>query len=253
MKKIFLLLLITGFFLIGTGYSEIFRVSHLAEKPKLIKAYNKDDGKYLWQSVTKSSTKEINGKVVLKITEDCRGLWGGSHERTWKAECYYYLENKKAIPDHASLVFYDAEGNTVEVIEKRYSLKDKRVYCVKNGDRKEFDLEDDLIDKEALGTCLMNYPYDRKNDFEFHMMTNEPSHYKMTMVNKGTETIKINGRAIECYKLQMIPDLGFLGIFAPFVPKTYFWYRVEPPHDFVRYEGLESGLNTPYIVMEAQN
>ena len=125
------------------------------------------------------------------------------------------------------------------------------MYCVKNSDKKDFDFEDDLIDKEVLGTCMMNFPFGRKEDFEFHMMTNEPAHYKMTMINRGSKSVQVDGSAYDCYKLQMVPDLGFLGIFAPFVPKTYFWYRVDAPHDFVRYEGLESGLNTPYIVMQA--
>ena len=98
----------------------------------------------------------------------------------------------------------------------------------------------------------MSYPFDRKSDFIFPMLTNEPAYYSMTLVNKGIDTLTVNGATIECYKLQMIPDLGFLGIFAPFVPKTYFWYKAASPHEFVRYEGLESGLNTPYIVMQAQ-
>lgn len=194
---------------------------------------------------------EVNGKVILKLTEDCKGLWGKKYERAWKAESYYIYEGSRVIPDHATLTFYDQKGKMVDKLEKKYSSKDGKVYCLKNDENKEFEFEDDLIDKEVLGTCLMNYLYDREKDFEFHMMTNEPAHYKMTMVNKGIEALTVNGKTVECYKLQMIPDLGFLGFFAPFVPKTYFWYKAEPPHDFVRYEGLESGLNTPYIVMEA--
>jgi hypothetical protein len=190
---------------------------------------------------------------MLKITEDCRGLWGNKNEMSWNAENYYVYSDGVAIPDHSTITFYDPKGSIIENQGKKYSRDKRKVYCLKNNERKEFDNEDDLIDKELLGMCLMNYPYGRKEDFEFHMMTNEPAHYKMTMVNRGIENIKVNGKEFACYKLQMIPDLGFLGIFAPFVPKTYFWYKVLAPHEFVRYEGLESGLNTPYIVMEASD
>lgn len=251
MKKISLLLALL--MVSAASYAEVFRVSEISFKAKDIKAYNKDDGKYLWQSVSRSQTMEADGKVVLKITEDSKGLWGNKNERTWKVENYYSYSGDRVIPDHSSVTFYDPSGKVAEKQEKRYSQKDGKVHCLKNDEKKEFDFEDDLIDKELLGTCLMNYPYGRKDDFEFHMMTNEPAHYKMTMVNKGIDKIKVNGKEFECYKLQMVPDLGFLGIFAPFVPKTYFWYQKQAPHDFVRYEGLESGLNTPYIVMEAQN
>jgi hypothetical protein len=252
LKKISLFILFALIFS-GPTFSEIFKVSYINPKTKLIKAYNKDDGKYLWQSITKVQTVEVNGKMMLKITEDCRGLWGNKNERTWRAENYYIYSGVVAIPDRSSITFYDSKGNVVEKQGKKYSRDDKKVYCLRNEEKKEFDYEGDLIDKELLGTCLMNYPYGRKEDFEFHMMTNEPAHYKMTMVNKGTEILTVNGATIECYKLQMIPDLGFLGIFAPFVPKTYFWYKMTLPHEFVRYEGLESGLNTPYIVMEASD
>jgi hypothetical protein len=236
----------------ASAYGETFKLDYLAQKPKDIKAYNKDDGKFLWESTSGSSLVKMNGKETLVINEKASGVWNGKDKRTWKVENYYTYENNRAVPHHSSITFYDMSGKIADVQKKTYSLKDKKVYCDKNGEKKDFDFEEDLIDKELLGTCLMNYPYTRKSDLEFHMMTNEPSHYKMTMQNKGIETVKINGKNIECYKLQMIPDLGFLGIFAPLVPKTYFWYKVEAPHEFVRYEGLESGLNTPYIVMEAQ-
>lgn len=236
--------------IVDLGYSEIFEVTYISPKAKSIKCFNKDDGKYLWQYVTKAQTMEVDGKVMLKLTEDCKGLWGKKYERNWKSESYYAYEGGRVVPDRATLTFYDLAGKIVDKLEKKYSSKDGKVYCLKNGEKKGFDFEEDLIDKEVLGVCLMNYPYGRKEDFEFHMMTNEPAHYKMTMVNRGIDVLTTNGHTVECYKLQMIPDLGFLGIFAPFVPKTYFWYEVKAPHEFVRYEGLESGLNTPYIVME---
>jgi hypothetical protein len=252
MKKLigFLILILT--LLAAASFAETFNVTYIRTSPISIKASNKDDGKYLWQSLGQVRTVEADGRVMLLATEKCKGIWGNKEKRTWNVESYYIYEGSKITPDHSTLTFYDMDGKIVEKLTKTYSKKDGKLYCVKNNDKKEFDFEDDLIDKEILGTCMMNFPYGREKDFEFHMMTNEPSHYKMTMVNKGTETLKQNGKDVECYKLQMVPDLGMLGFVGAFVPKTYFWYKVAAPHDFVRYEGLESGLNTPYIVMEAQ-
>lgn len=252
MKKIVLSLLLLTI-IHCHSFSELFNVNYISPKSKSIKCYDKDDGRFLWQYVTWAQTYEAGGNVLLKVTENCKGLWGRRQERIWKSESYYFYKGSRIIPDHSTITFYDLYGKMSDKLEKKYSRKDNKVYCLKNNEKKEYDFDEDLIDKEVLGTCLMNYPYGREKDFEFHMMTNEPSHYKMTMVNKGIDNITVNGKVYECYKLQMIPDLGFLGIFAPFVPKTYFWYRKEFPHDFVRYEGLESGLNTPYIVMEAQD
>jgi hypothetical protein len=257
MKKLVLLTIIC-FAFAGTAYAEQFNVTYISLQPKSIKVFKKDDNKYLWQYVTQARTLETGlpagkagGRTMLKITENCKGIWNDRDERTWESESYYFYENKRVVPDRAALTFYDLKGKVADKIEKKYSAKDGKVYCVKNGEKKEYDFDDDLVDKEVLGVCMMNFSFGRKEDFDFHMMTNEPAHYRMTMVNRGIEAFNINGATVECWKIQMVPDLGFLGIFAPFVPKTYFWYKVASPHEFVRYEGLESGLNTPYIVMQA--
>jgi hypothetical protein len=34
------------------------------------------------------------------------------------------------------------------------------------------------------------------------------------------------------------------------LPKTYLWFTVKEPHFWVKYEGLESGFASPYVVME---
>jgi len=233
--------------------AEIFNVTYISTSTKEIRAYNKDDGRSLWQSSTRAEKLEVDGAPGLRITENSKGIWNGRDLRQWRAENLYSINGNEIIPVRSSIFFYDTNGLTVEAQTKTYSRRDGKVYCLKNGDKKTFDCDPDIIDKELLGICLMNYPFSRSKDLEFHMMTNEPAHYKMTMVNLGKDTLVYGDKKISCYKLQMIPDLGFLGIFAPFVPKTYFWYKTEPPHEFVRYEGLESGLNTPYIVMESVN
>jgi hypothetical protein len=252
MKKRMLLFILLGLLFASSAYCEVFKVTYIPTSQIKINASNKDDGKYLWQSVGQVRTVEIEGKTMLLVNEKSKGIWNNKDERTWNTESYYLYDGGKITPDHATLTFYDMNGNVVEKLTKTYSKKDGKVHCLKNNDKSDFDFDDDLIDKEILGTCMMNYPYDRDKDFEFHMMTNEPAHYKMTMVNKGKDTLKVNGKDVECYKLQMVPDLGMLGFVGAFVPKTYLWYKAAAPHDFVRYEGLESGLNTPYIVMEAQ-
>jgi hypothetical protein len=238
-------------FLIATpAFAEQFNIEHISFEPRTLKAYNKDDGKFLWQGIVFASTEEVKGKTLLRITERYNGIQNGKEKGRWTVNSYYEQNGGSIIPLNSMRTFFDSEGATSETLEKIYSKKDGKVYCLKNGDKKTFDFEDDLVDKELLGTCLMNYPYDRKDDLEFHMMTNEPSHYKMTMINRGKESLTVNGATVECYKLQMVPDLGMLALLGAFVPKTYFWYKVQAPHEFVRYEGLESGLNTPYIVLK---
>ncbi len=254
-----LLLIVLCVLVPSVARAEQFNVTSINPSPVYINVFNKDDGKPLWHYVTSVQTLESEGNVTLQVTEKCEGIWDNKDERTWVSVSTYSYADNKVVPVHALLTFYDPNGREIDSLEKDYSLADNKVHCKKinkektfdiTEEDKDFDFDADLVDKEILGVCFMNYPYDRKEDLEFHMMTNEPAHYKMKIVNLGKETLKLDGSSVECYKLQMIPDLGFLGIFAPFVPKTYFWYKAAAPHEFVRYEGLESGLNTPYVVME---
>jgi len=251
MKKISLILLIS-FALTGMAYAEIFKITHISEKPKEIRAYLKDNNMYLWHSKNVAATYKAGGKTYLRITEDGTGQYGNDKKyKTWHAESVYLYENNTIVPRSSYLEFKDRDGVTVGLMKTVFDRKENIIKCKLLNERKEFEFKEGLIDKNGLGTALMNYPYGRKEDFIFPMLTNEPAFYNMTLVNKSVDVLMVNSKAVECYKVQMIPDLGFLGIFAPFVPKTYFWYKAAYPHEFVRYEGLESGLNTPYIVMQA--
>lgn len=233
------------------SFSEVFKISYIPDKASNVKAYRKDDGRYLWRSTFKSEVVDVNRSKMLRITEDGSGTWGGKDGLKWHSEAYYTYENERAVPHHTEAVFYDVSGVTVESVKKTYSLDDRKVFFIKNGEKREFDFENDLIDKELLGTAIMNSDLTRRPDFGFNMLTNEPVRYRMALRNLGIQTVLVQGNGIRCYKVQLIPDLGFLGIFATFVPKSYFWYKADPPHDFVKYEGLESGLDSPNIIMEA--
>lgn len=249
MKKTLLFILIMVFS--ASAYADKFTIKAIPSSTKHIKAYNKDSGKFLWESMNYTETYEVNGKNFVKLVEKGSGLWGNDNEdRAWIATSVYKLDKGELTMQDMSLVFKDKKGNIVESLSTEYNERSGKVSTVssKNG-KKEFDHKDGMIDKYALGLCFMSYDYYRKNDFYFPMLTNEPAYYGMTLVNKGVDIQTVEGETISCFKVQMIPDLGMLGFVGAFIPKTYFWYSADPSHEFVRYEGLESGLNTPYIVM----
>jgi hypothetical protein len=252
MKKL-ILLTIVCFAFAHTAYSEIFKITAINEKPAEIKTIEKDSGKYVWRCKNFDTTYKANGHNYLVITEDGEGQYGNDKKfKTWHEQTIYLYENETIVPQNSILEFRDRSGVIISSMQTTYDQDKRKVYCKLLNDKKEFDLKDGILDKNGLGLALMSYPFDRKADLVFPMLTDEPAFYYMTLVNKGIEPVDVGGKPVDCYKLQMIPDLGFLGIFAPFVPKTYFWYRAAPPHDFIRYEGMESGLNTPYIVMQVE-
>jgi len=247
------MIIILSLAIAGAAFAETFNITHISEKPKEIRTYLKDNDMYLWRSRNIAATYEADGKTYLRLSEDGSGQYGNDKKfKTWHAESVYLYENNTMTPRNSYIEFKDKDGVTVGLTKTVFDLKESIIKCKLLNEKKEFEFKEGLIDKNGLGTAMMNFPYERKKDLIFPMLTNEPAFYNMTLVNKGIDVLTSGGKTVECYKVQMIPDLGFLGIFAPFVPKTYFWYKAAYPHEFVRYEGLESGLNTPYIVMKAE-
>lgn len=251
MRKLIVLLLIS-FVITSMAGAEIFKVINISEGLRKITSKDKASGKKLWQSSFNIQKIKHQGKPFLYIEENGSGIYGSDKKfKTWKGEGYFIIKGTQLIPYQVKEVYLDKKGKPVKTVNKFYDQKKKKVLCQVNGKNKKFDFKLDLIDRQTIATCIMNYPFSEKRDFEFHLLTSMPALFKMTLKYRGVETLKIGKKAIKCYKLEMIPDLGALNIFGAFVPKTYFWYKVAAPHEFVRYEGLESGLGTPYIVMEA--
>lgn len=248
MKSFLGALLSVSICLTSLCFAEIIKITDPGLGTAKLAAKDKASGSPLWKNSTAVQKTASNGKNFIVITDIGSGIYGKDKKyKTWRSEAFYYYDGERAIPYQTNLVYKDQSGRTVSSISKYYDQKTRKVLCKYDGREKTYTFYDDLVDKELLGVSLANYPFEDKRDLELHLLTNEPTLYKITMKYKGTETA--SGK--ECYKLEMVIDLGALNIFGAFVPKTYFWYTVQKPHKFVKYEGLESGLGTPYIVLEA--
>ena len=225
-------------------------VTNIQEGLKGLKAKDKASGQALWTSkLNTRRTANAKGEPFLYIEDNGTGIYGKDKTfKSWKTVTYIRISGDNLVPYSVKQTVKDKTGKVVFSLDKSYNATTKKVYCTVNGQPKSFDFQRDLLDKEMIGQVLMNYSLD-KREITFHMLTHEPASYKMTLKYLGDEMM--NGS--NCYKLEMIPDLGALNLLGAFVPKTYFWYKKTLPHDFVRYEGLESGLGTPYIVMEAND
>jgi hypothetical protein len=253
MKKIFIALLINlmAFAVINVSIAEIIKVTNIPLGPEKLKASDKASGKELWRSEIRRQIINYDGQPFLYCEEKGAGVYGNDkRNKTWAYQSYFVKEATRLIPQQVKIAFKNEKGGIISSIDKFYDQKTRKIICDVNGKRKEFDFKQDVIDTENLGVCLNNYPFEEKRDLNFYLLTHEPTLYKITIKYRGQEKIAIGKNEFECHKLEMIPDLGALNIFGAFVPKTYFWFETKSPHHFVRYEGLESGLGTPYIDLD---
>jgi hypothetical protein len=235
--------------LVSVAPAEQIVITHINEGVNGLKAQDKSSGQPLWTSKFASRRMSAKGEPFLYLEDNGSGIYGKDKSfKSWKTVSYVRISGNNLVPYSVKQIVKDKNGKIVLSLEKSYNAAAKKVYCTVNGENKVYDFNSDLVDKEMMGPILNNYPLDKK-ELSIHMLTHEPTNYRMTLKYLGDEVM--NG--VNCYKLEMIPDLGALNLLGAFVPKTYFWYKKAFPHDFVRYEGLESGLGTPYIVMEAND
>ena len=109
---------------------------------------------------------------------------------------------------------------------------------------------DDTITVEGIGGVLRSLPFERKHSFQLHLFGNDDRLYDVNIDFRGREKVHTPIGDFDCYKVEMVPHLGFLDVVRKFLPKTHLWFTVAPPHFWVKYEGLENGISSPLIVME---
>ena len=252
MKKMLAVLLLVFLFAPGLCQAEVFQIKNLWTGINRLIAKDKESGVDLWQSQIKMQKVEDNGRPVLYILEEGTGFRGAEKEySSWKHESYFQVQGTKLLPDQIKVVYKNEKGEIIARVEKSFDHENRKVICRVNGKKKEIEYKDDLVDRETLGIYLSNYPFGQKAEFSFHLLNHDPSLQKMIVTYQGEETVKTGEDRVQCYKLQMTPDLGALKFLAAFIPKIYFWYESKPPYNFVKYEGLESGLGSPRIILES--
>lgn len=243
-KKIIVLL---GLVFFGfTANAEVINVQYLNAGHGRVLAKGKNSDQNRWTGDI-YITKSADGEMVT-IEKRGQGLFGKDKVyKTWNSKGIFSLINNKMTPLEVKDIFYDKNGNIVNSIEKKYDAKSGKIICTINGKQKIFDFKDDVVDDMNLSFMMANFPFE-KQSINFHLLTLEPDLYSFTGKFLGTEVLNVNGVQKTCYKLKLTPNLGMLGVFAP---DSYFWVDAKAPHNFVRYQGLESGLNTPTIVIDS--
>ena len=261
MKNKFLFLIVLGLLvsaslLLSAAFAQSkpidIKYLYLGEGTETLKTVDKANGNPISTNTIKVEKTKLEGKEYLYREDKGEGITGKDKTfKSWETQSWSLLEGNRLIPYSVKFVQKNKDGQVVYTIEKTYNFKDKKIYCKINGKSKEFTCYPDQVDKEQLGLTMGNYPFEakEKKDISLHLFTHEPSMYKINAKFLGEEKVAIGKRTYDCYKLEMQVDLGALNIIGAFIPKTYFWFQTKKPYDFVKYEGLESGLNTPYVIM----
>lgn len=95
--------------------------------------------------------------------------------------------------------------------------------------------------------------FDRKPTGDFLLIVSPTCRVRMRALIQGTETVATPAGTFRCYRVDLTPRLGPLGLLplkSAFLPKISLWCASDPPHFWVRYEGPVGGPGSPQALIE---
>jgi uncharacterized protein DUF3108 len=209
-----------------------------------------------WKTEWTMDRQGGQGQRTVRFTEKGAGRYSGfdqevrwNTETTWTSgEAFRPSKIERTVTDVAGkpllreLKSFDFAKGTVVIERDNLSTGQKSQRSLK--------IPADTLSVDGIAAALRSLPFDRSQPVEVHLLSNEPKLYEVSLEMRGRERVRTPAGQFECYKVEIVPALGVLKLFGFMVPNAYFWFTVDAPHYWVRYEGPENGRGTPQIVME---
>ncbi len=195
------------------------------------------------------------GRPAVRFTESGRGhVSPYTQTIQWKLESVWTADNEFH-PLRFEKMVADANGRTLTTERKTFDAAHRTARFERKSEAvpsvtKNIRTPADTLTVEGIAGILRFLPFDHWRPLTVHFLTNEPKLYEMKVELRGKERIKTPAGEFECYRIELVPNLGVLNVLHSFLPKAQFWFSATQPHFWVRYEGLENGPGTPEIVME---
>lgn len=214
---------------------------------------NDSDGNKRWQATVEIRLKEGN---IYTITEKMNGLYSGFDGRiSWVATSDFERTKDFLKPLNMDQRIFDSGGKPIAVSKQEFNYTEKIVTCVyedlvKNTvSKKEFVFSKDIINRLLQGLCGQKFIETGLISKEIQVISPEPALYDIRITMVGMEEIEVNGRQRKAYKLYFDPMLGILNFVKIFIPKSIVWHSTEPIFEWLKYDGLESSVSSPRVVI----
>ncbi len=222
-----------------------------AEEGRLIAADSQ--GQQRWQAKWSMQPLLKGGISMVRLTEEGQGVYSPFQQSVrWNVESWW-LAGPPLRPSRVEKRFSDLQGSLLLTRKTEFDWQagQARVETRRGQSRpmvKSIRVAPGTWTPDGMAIALRQIDFEKKKRLQVHLLTDEPKLYKVRFKRVGKQTLTTAGGPVECYKLRMEVELGLLSLFRFLVPDTYFWFAADPPHMWVRYEGLENGRGTPQVV-----
>jgi hypothetical protein len=215
-------------------------------------AVTDNSGKPRWTAEWTMSPDTVGSHPAVRFTENGHGRYSPFlTEVQWSLTALWSADGSYR-PLRFEKTFKDPSGRVLSVEKKTFNQENHKMTFERTGangrpEKSQLDVPDDTLAVEGIAGILQAFPFEAARPFPTHLLSNEPKVYSITIEPRGRERLQTPLGALDCYKIEFVPHVGFL---KHFIKKTQFWFTVAPPHFWVRYEGYENGYGTPQIVMD---
>ncbi len=240
-------------------HAEPFKVPPMSAKESGTMVVDYKDGGTKWTADWTAEQFTQNGENFLKITFKGKGLlYPFSENATWVSESIFKAQDT-FYPISTVSTVKNMSGEIINTDKKTLDLElgtaiFERIDPKGDDSLKEtYDFTPGTLIMEGVFMALRTLPFQSGDNLKAGLLSNEPELYNVEFKQKGIETVTTSEGDIECYKVELVPKLGVLGVFKVFFPKTYFWFTVDPPHSWVKYMGYENGRESPEVVINVVN
>ena len=197
-----------------------------------------------------------NGRgVVYRVREDGAGRRGRPEPTRWTVTMEVDLAQGSEVFS-AVREIRDSSDHPLETLRRALSYKTRTgtvtvVDHAKNAERSEsFAGEETSIPVELLPMQLRALSDAPERRLRFQLVTREGKSVAMAARIVGQETISTPAGDFAAYKTELSVT-GVKGLVGQLVlPAMHMWHRVDPPHAWLRYRGLDGGIGSREVVME---
>jgi len=244
-----LLGIVSVFFVAGSAalshaevVGDVYRTSYACADSK---------GNERWQATAEIRHKKDN---IYTITEKMNGHYSGFDGKiSWIATTDFERTKNAVKPLNMDQRIFDGKGKPIAVSKQIFNYVDKVVTCTyedlvaNTTSKKEFKFSKDIINRLLQGLCGQKFIETGQASKEMQVISPEPALYNLKLKMVGLEEIDVNGVKRKAYKLCFDPQLGLLNVVKVFLPKAHVWHSAEPIFEWLKYNGLESGVNSPKV------
>lgn len=217
----------------------------------------KKSRKVIWQASWSIRETTKDGKKIVKITEKGSGKYNDSaQDISWVMETSF-IPGKNPLILETIRTARDSLNNQIWKRNKLFDHPHKKLIAeqFESGElkkRKAINLPETItFTSDVLAILLRGYNFEAPEPFHFYIFSSEAKLFKIQAQVIGTEIVRVPAGEFECYKMKLTLDLGVANLLTKHIlPKTYMWFSKDPPHYWVKFEGLESGIGSPHVIME---